>query len=374
MLALISAGGTGSPNSNVGAGHRLAITNTNNVKTLFGNTGTGINLDSSANANGITFNNDTTVLSTKANAQRLYDILNSSKGSGTVTSFSAGDLSPLFTTSEATATTTPALSFSLTNAGANTYFGNATGSTGAPSYTSAGALTKTDDTNVTLTLGGNPSTSLLRNTSLTLGWTGQLGTTRGGTNISSYTTGDMLYASATNVLSKLAAGTEGYVLSMVSGVPTWVENTGGGGGDPFNIYITNQPDYTPLAYAPDASTFIVAGLQIRKDGTLIVPTVTDDSLISFNVVETDPTVRETLSAGATSYSVAAGTLIEKIEITEATDITLDVGTTLAWEDLVTNAPVVDGNAVITLNKYFASSGTLYFTGVTGSTVIKIYKR
>jgi hypothetical protein len=36
------------------------------------------------------------------------------------------------------------------------------------------ALTKTDDTNVTLTLGGTPTTSLLRATSITVGWTGTL--------------------------------------------------------------------------------------------------------------------------------------------------------------------------------------------------------
>lgn len=43
------------------------------------------------------------------------------------------------------------------------------------------ALTKTDDTNVTLTLGGTPATSLLQAASLTLGWTGTLSPTRGGT-------------------------------------------------------------------------------------------------------------------------------------------------------------------------------------------------
>lgn len=41
-----------------------------------------------------------------------------------------------------------------------------------------GALTKVDDTNVTLTLGGSPSTALLQNTSLTLGWTGRLADSR----------------------------------------------------------------------------------------------------------------------------------------------------------------------------------------------------
>lgn len=45
------------------------------------------------------------------------------------------------------------------------------------------ALTKTDDTNVTLTLGGTPATSLLQAVSLTMGWTGLLGGTRGGSGI-----------------------------------------------------------------------------------------------------------------------------------------------------------------------------------------------
>lgn len=45
------------------------------------------------------------------------------------------------------------------------------------------ALTKTDDTNVTLTLGGTPTTALLRAASLTLGWTGTLSGTRGGTGV-----------------------------------------------------------------------------------------------------------------------------------------------------------------------------------------------
>jgi hypothetical protein len=40
------------------------------------------------------------------------------------------------------------------------------------------ALTKTDDTNVTLTLGGSPSTALLADTSITLGWTGTLADSR----------------------------------------------------------------------------------------------------------------------------------------------------------------------------------------------------
>lgn len=43
------------------------------------------------------------------------------------------------------------------------------------------ALTKTDDTNVTLTLGGTPASALLAAASITVGWAGTLDLTRGGT-------------------------------------------------------------------------------------------------------------------------------------------------------------------------------------------------
>lgn len=64
---------------------------------------------------------------------RIYSQAIPTGGGGTVTNFSAGDLSPLFTTSEATTTTTPALTFTLSNTTARTVFGRATG-TGVPSF------------------------------------------------------------------------------------------------------------------------------------------------------------------------------------------------------------------------------------------------
>lgn len=52
---------------------------------------------------------------------------------------------------------------------------------------SGAALTKVDDTNVTLTLGGTPTTALLAATSITVGWSGLLSVARGGTGISTVT-------------------------------------------------------------------------------------------------------------------------------------------------------------------------------------------
>ena len=72
------------------------------------------------------------------------------------------------------------------------------------------ALTKSDDTNVTLTLGGTPATSLLRAASLTLGWTGQLGVARGGTGAATFTKGVLVSPGTTTALTTLA-GTDNYV-------------------------------------------------------------------------------------------------------------------------------------------------------------------
>lgn len=55
-----------------------------------------------------------------------------------------------------------------------------------------------------------------------------IATTKGGTGLTSYATGDLLYASATNTLAKLAAGADGKVLQMnSSGVPVWGDIDGG---------------------------------------------------------------------------------------------------------------------------------------------------
>lgn len=88
----------------------------------------------------------------------------SNSGFGTVIQVTApSGLSPLFTTSVATNTTTPVISFALTNAAAHKFWGNFTGSTGAPSYSTpilASADFPNQGTTVTVLHGnaaGSPS-------------------------------------------------------------------------------------------------------------------------------------------------------------------------------------------------------------------------
>jgi hypothetical protein len=67
-------------------------------------------------------------------------------------------------------------------------------SSGTPAWASiqggdivGAGITKTDDTNVTITLGGTPSNSVLRSVTLTMGWTSELSVPRGGTGVNTMT-------------------------------------------------------------------------------------------------------------------------------------------------------------------------------------------
>jgi hypothetical protein len=84
----------------------------------------------------------------------------------------------------------------------------------ASDIASGAALSRTNDTNVTLTLGGTPTTALLASTSLTLGWSGQLSTARGGTGNSGFTDQSIIFSDGTK-LTESPAG-----LTFVSSTST----------------------------------------------------------------------------------------------------------------------------------------------------------
>jgi len=87
-----------------------------------------------------------------------------------------------------------------------------------PVGSSAGSVTSIDVSGGTtgLTFTGGPVT-----TSGVITEGGTLNATHGGTGQTTYATGDILYASAANTLSKLPVGSNTQVLTLAAGVPSW---------------------------------------------------------------------------------------------------------------------------------------------------------
>lgn len=128
-----------------------------------------------------------------ANAVQViaWKVTPTTAGGTGLTSYTAGDL--LY---YATGTTLTKLAIGA----AGTWLGS---SGSAPQWNAPAALTKTDDTNVTLTLGGSASTALLNAASLTLGWTGTLAVSRGGTGTgTAFTAGSIIFAGTSGVYSQ----------------------------------------------------------------------------------------------------------------------------------------------------------------------------
>lgn len=106
---------------------------------------------------------------------------------------------------------------------------------------------------------------------LTTHVSGTLPIANGGTNITTYTTGDILYASASNVLSKLAVGTNGHVLTLAAGVPTWAAAAGGVSGlttnrIPYATSATTLGDDSAFTWDATNNTITIGAIRVHSNG------------------------------------------------------------------------------------------------------------
>ena len=108
---------------------------------------------------------------------------------------------------------------------ANGFNGTVANPTTAPAITirtTVSGIIKSNGTAIAAAVSGTDLKTVGGNTIIGAGDAGTIGATYGGTAQTTYTTGDTLYASAANTLSKLAVGTAGQILTVTGGIPAWV--------------------------------------------------------------------------------------------------------------------------------------------------------
>jgi hypothetical protein len=213
--------------------------------TTFNNKGSGTvtSVSGTGTVNGITLTGTVTSSGSLTLGGTLSGIGNSQLTNSTISGVALG--SNLF---NLTAGTGVSFSAGTTYNGSAAITINATGSGGT--VTSVAATVP-----AFLSISGSPITT---SGTLAISYSGTaLPAVNGGTAQTAYTTGDILYASATNTLSKLAIGTTGYTLTVASGVPAW------------------KPPYTRTSFTATAgqtsftATYNVGYVQVFVNGVLL---------------------------------------------------------------------------------------------------------
>ena len=213
--------------------------------TTFNNKGSGTvtSVSGTGTVNGITLTGTVTSSGSLTLGGTLGSIANSQLSNSTISGVSLGG--NLFSL---TAGTGVSFSAGTTYNGSAAITINATGTGGT--VTSVAATVPSF-----LSISGSPITT---SGTLAISYSGTaLPAINGGTAQTAYTTGDILYASATNTLSKLAIGTTGYTLTVASGVPTW------------------KPPYVRTSFTATASqttfsaTYNVGYVQVFVNGVLL---------------------------------------------------------------------------------------------------------
>jgi hypothetical protein len=211
------------------------------------------------------------------------------------------------------------------------------------------ALTETDDTNVTLTLGGTPSTALLRSVSMTLGWAGQLAVSRGGTGAATLT--GVLIGNGTSAFTAVTGGPN--QILRVNGTATGYE------------FYTASFLTNPMTLNYDM-IYQSGGVPARLPG----PTSTTKQFLTAQGNGTATTSLAWGTIDATDITAAALTKVDDTNVTltlggtPATSLIRAVSLTLGWSG--TLAVSRGGTGASTLTGVVIGNGTSAMTAVAGT--------
>jgi len=177
----------------------------------------------------------------------------------------------------------------------------------------------------------------------------------GGTGISSYTAGDIIYASNTTTLAKLAAGVDGKVLKISGGVPTWGDDSGGTSytASEQGVHLDSGTNIFSIALDGTTLSSSALGLKISdsypgQSSISTVGTITSGTWHGSTVgvayggtgLTTTPTNGQLLIGNGSGYSLANLTGTGGIAITNDSG-TINIGNTLTSVSEVTSVASAD---------------------------------
>lgn len=230
----------------------------------------------------------------------------------------------------------------------------------------AGRLLIGNGTSAMTQLAGTSTNNFLSWNGTTWTEASSLGPTKGGTGLTSYATGQIIYASATNTLATLNPGLAGQVLTMSGGLPVWQTPTTGA--------VTSVTATSPLSSSGGATPNISLNASGVIATTYTNPTITVDVFGRITAATsgsggTGTVTSVGLSGGTTGLSVSNSPI--------TTSGTMTLGGTLSVSNGGTGASSLSGAAsngfeitsvsqIITANKFYngGSSGGKLRVGAT----------